>query len=245
MKTPVFEGPLDLLLQLIGTRQVDVTKVSLAAVVDDYVAVMEALETQDLEDMSEFVLVAATLLQLKARFLLPGSPETDFEEDLALLSERDRLLVRLLQSVTFKDVAAVLAYRMEEAARRVARNAGIDRDIAPSELPVELGVTAGQLADLAATALFRHSLDVETDHLDLELPSVYEAMEDVRARMVALNRATFTDLVEHCTRSVEVVAYFLAVLELARWGAVRITQDDWLSEIRVEAAMEPSPGVWK
>ena len=236
VKTPVFQGPLDLLLQLTAKQQVDVMEVSLADVVDEYLASISTLSELDLEGMSEFVLVAATLLQLKARLLLPDDADLDVEEELALLSERDRLLSRLLACATFKDVAAVLAYRMDQASRWVPRNVGIDQPLTPVLKPVRLGVEPAELARIAGITLAEPA--VEVDHLDLDLPSVDEAIEDVRRRILQANEATFTELVEHCDRPVEVVAYFLAVLELARWGAVSLEQDEWLGEIDVRQLPE-------
>ncbi|MFQ5966986.1 MAG: segregation and condensation protein A [Acidimicrobiia bacterium] len=237
VKTPVFQGPLDLLLQLTARQQVDVMEVSLTDVVDEYLATVEAMGELDLEDVSEFVLVAATLLQLKARLLLPGESDLDVSEELALLSERDRLLQQLLAGATFKDVAAVLAYRMEEAGRFVSRRVGIDQPLDPGETPIRLDISPAALAIIAGRALAERHVDA--DHLDLELPSVDDAIEDIRRRIAIANRATFTELVEHCDRPVEVVAYFLAVLELARWGAVRLAQEEWLAEIEVHQMAEP------
>jgi len=231
VNTAVFEGPLDLLLQLITRRQVEVTAVSLNDLVKEYLRYLDQMRSMDMDVTSEFLLIAATLLQLKVRRLLPEDADVELDEELSLIEERDRLLSRLLMCVTFKDVAAVLAARFQASNRFVAREAGLDQKIVR---PVpELGIGSNELAQIAAKVFSARPLEPELDHLDLELPSVQAAITELRSRVSALAETTFSDLVDHCSRRVEVAAYFLAILELARWGMVEIAQDDWLSEIEV------------
>ena len=118
VRTRVFEGPLDLLLQLITSHQLSITELSLIEIVTEYLAFVDDMAELDLEATSEFLLIAATLVQLKARHLLPGDEPFDLDEELALAEERDRLLSRLLACLTFKDVGAVLAHRMDALAQR-------------------------------------------------------------------------------------------------------------------------------
>jgi segregation and condensation protein A len=127
VSTSVYEGPLDLLLQLITRHQVDVTSLSLSGLVTEYLAHMEEMRRLDLDVTSEFLLIAATLIQLKAHALLPADSELDLDEELALMEERDRLLARLLTCVTFKDVAVVIRHRLQEANRYVPRVSGSTR----------------------------------------------------------------------------------------------------------------------
>ena len=233
VKTTVFEGPLDLLLQLITKHQVEVTAVGLTEVVGEYVAFIDEMKDLDLEVTSEFLLIAATLIQLKAQSLLPTRGVFDLDEELALIEERDRLLSRLLVCVTFKDVAAVLQRRLQEANRFVPRTSGVDQPIAsrPADLVVPIDVDG--LAVLALRIFSREGAEPDLDHLDLDLPSVEAAIEEIRARVTDETMSTFEELTAECTRTVEVAAYFLALLELARWGLIEVSQDDWLSEIVV------------
>lgn len=233
VKTSVFEGPLDLLLQLITRHQVDVAALSLGDLVTEYLSYLEAMRTLDLELTSEFLLMAATLIQLKARRLLPEDVDPDLDEELALMEERDRLLSRLLVCVTFKDVAAVVAARLRAGNRFVPRTGGLDENVVVRPPDVELAVTAEGLVRIAARVLTSGGEDPDLDHLDLDLPSVQSALEDLQVRVAADAEVTFDALVSHCTRRVEVAAYFLALLELARWGMIDIAQEDWLSEITV------------
>jgi segregation and condensation protein A len=225
VKTRVFEGPLDLLLQLITSHQVEITELSLVDLVGEYLLHLELLEEMDVEVTSEFLLIAATLIQLKARHLLPDDRAIDIDEELALAEERDRLLARLLACLTFKDVAAVLSHRLEGNARFVPRLAGLDPQIVPMQPEVRMGVDLAEFHHIAEKAFTAVSDEPNLDHLDLELPSVSDAIADVRIRIAAAVETEFDELVSHCDSSLDVVAYFLALLELVRWGVVSIDQD--------------------
>ncbi|MBU1493690.1 MAG: segregation/condensation protein A [Actinobacteria bacterium] len=239
--TPVFAGPLELLLQLITSRRVEITEVSLLDLVEEYLSYLEMMREFDLEITSEFLVIAATLIQLKARRLLPDDTEVDLDEEQILAGERDRLLSRLLACLTFKDVAAVIAHRMDAQAALVGRRVGLDPgvDPAPPEVIVPLDVVG--LAELAGRIIGRRR-EPNLDHLDLDLPSVALAIDDLRKRLAAEVEADFDALTEHCKRPVEVIAYFLAVLELARWGLVRATQEHLEAAIRVRHRDDAASG---
>ncbi|MGI9529488.1 MAG: segregation and condensation protein A [Acidimicrobiia bacterium] len=225
VRTRVYEGPLDLLLQLITSHQLEITELSLVDIVNEYLAFIDDMRDLDLEVTSEFLLIAATLIQLKARHLLPEDEPFDLDEELALAEERDRLLSRLLACLTFKDVAAVITHRMEAAARKLPRTAGLPPEISPAAPDVIIPVDVEGLANVAERVFTTPLADPDLDHLDLDLPSVQDAMVDLQGRMASVVTADFEDVVAHCSRNVEVVAYFLALLELARWGIVRVAQD--------------------
>jgi segregation and condensation protein A len=233
VKTRVFEGPLDLLLQLITSHQLEITELSLVDLVAAYLRHLDLIEELDVDVTSEFLLIAATLIQLKARYLLPDDRLIDLDEELALAEERDRLLARLLACLTFKDVAAVLAHRIDGNARFVPRLAGLDPGITPLQPDVKLGVDLDSFLAIAERAFQAAADEPDLDHLDLDLPSVGDAIADVRIRVAAAVETEFDELVEHCDRSLDVVAYFLALLELARWGVVSVTQEHRDAPIRV------------
>jgi len=234
VKTNVFEGPLDLLLQLITKHQVEVTAVGLTEVVGEYVSFLDEMSGLDLEVTSEFLLIAATLIQLKAQSLLPARGDFDLDDELALIEERDRLLSRLLVCVTFKDVAAVLQRRLQEANRHVPRTSGVDQTITVRPADLEIPIDPRGLALIAGRVFAREGAEPDLDHLDLDLPSVESAIDEIRSRVAELTMSSFEDLTAHCTRPVEVAAYFLALLELARWGLIEVSQEDWMSEIEVK-----------
>lgn len=225
VRTRVYEGPLDLLLQLITSHQLQITELSLVDIVNEYLTFIDDMRDLDLDVTSEFLLIAATLIQMKARHLLPEDEPFDLDDELALAEERDRLLSRLLACLTFKDVAAVITHRMEAAARHHPRTAGLPSDISPSAPGVIIPVDMDGLAAVAERVFTTPLADPDLDHLDLDLPSVQDAMVDLQGRMASVVTADFEEVVAHCTRDVEVVAYFLALLELARWGIVRVAQE--------------------
>jgi segregation and condensation protein A len=233
VRTTVFEGPLDLLLQLITKHELEITAVGLTGVVTEYLAFVDDMRQLDIEVTSEFLLIAATLVQIKAQTLLPSRSELDLDEELALAEERDRLLSRLLASVTFKDVAAVLRRRLQEGNRFVPRVSGIDQDITTPAPVVDLPVSAEELSAIATRVFTRKTLEPDLDHLDLDLPSVEAAIGDLQERIRMATVSSFEALTEHCRRPVDVAAYFLALLEMARWGLIEVSQTDWLAQIEV------------
>lgn len=226
VKSPVFEGPLDLLLQLITSHRLEVTDLRLSDLVAEYLGYLETMQRLDLEVTSEFLVIAATLVQLKARSLLPDNSEVDLDEDLLLSEERDRLLSRLLANLTFKDVAAVFAARLESASLLLPRLSGFDFELDPPRIEVRIPTDAPGLAQLAERVLLRSQGTPDLDHLDLELPSVSAAIADLRRRIEAEIETDFARLTDHLDRPIEVIAYFLAILELARWGLVEARQDN-------------------
>lgn len=234
VRTTVFEGPLDLLLQLITKHQVEISAVGLTEVVGEYLAFIDEMSQLDLDVTSEFLLIAATLVQIKAQSLLPSASDLDLDEELALVEERDRLLSRLLASVTFKDVAAVLKRRLQEGNRFVPRISGLDQKISTPAPEVSIPVSPEEMALIANKVFSRATLEPDLDHLDLDLPSVELAIEDLQERLRLATVASFEDLTEHCRRPVEVAAYFLALLEMARWGLIEVSQADWMSQIEVK-----------
>lgn len=233
VRTTVFEGPLDLLLQLISKHQVEITAVGLTDVVGEYLLFIDEMRELDLDVTSEFLLIAATLVQLKAQSLLPTRSELDLDDELALAEERDRLLSRLLASVTFKDVAAVLRRRLLDGNRLVPRVSGLDQRITTPPPEITIPVDATGLATVADRVFARATLEPDLDHLDLDLPSVELAIEDLQERLRRAAFSSFEDLTEHCHRPVEVAAYFLALLEMARWGLIEVSQSDWTAPIEV------------
>jgi segregation and condensation protein A len=232
VKTRVFEGPLDLLLQLITSHQVEITELSLSDLITEYLDYVDVMRDLELEVASEFLLIASTLIQIKARHLLPDDRALDLDDELAFAGERDRLLARLLINLTFKDVAAVLGHRIEANDRFVGRTVGLE-DVTPPAPRLVLRVDPTGLATIADRVFGAAYDEPDTDHLAMELPSVQEAIVDLQARMAGAVETDFEDLVVHCTSSFEVVAYFLGLLELARWGIVRVSQEDRFAPIIV------------
>jgi len=236
----VFEGPFDLLLALISKHKLDITEIALSQVTDEFIAHIRALAgSWDLDQASYFLVVAATLLDLKAARLLP-SGEVDDEEDLALLDARDLLFARLLQYRAYKEVAAVLAGRIAAASRLYPRRVPMEPRFAQLLPEVLLGLGPEQFAAIAARTLApRKPPVVSTDHLHTPRTTVREQAEIIAGRLRELRRATFRRLTADCAGTYEVVARFLAVLELYREGRVTVDQLTPLGELFVSWSAAP------
>lgn len=228
-----FSGPFDLLLQLISRHQLDITEVALSQVTDEFIAYLKAAgEAWDLEQTSQFVVVAATLLDLKAARLIP-SGEIEDAEDLALLEARDLLFARLLQYRAYKQVAAWIADRLGAEERRVPARVGLEPRFAALRPEVVIGVAPERLAALAARALVpRAPEQLSLTHLHAPVVSVREQATVLARRLRRAGSLTFRALTGDAERVV-VVARFLALLELFREGAIALEQLAPLGELTV------------
>ena len=229
-----FDGPFDLLLGLIAKHSLDVTEVALSRVTDEFIAHIRASGPQwDLGQASEFLVVAATLLDLKAARLLPHGHVED-DEDLAVFEARDLLFARLLQYRVFKQVAAVIAQRLAAESVRFPRTVGLEAPFDRLLPDLVLGLGPQQLAAIAARALRpRPEPTLELTHLHAPVVSVQEQAKLLIARLRRRGTATFAVLTEDCTGTHIVVARFLALLELFRVGAVDFDQADPLCVLTV------------
>jgi len=230
----LFEGPFDLLLGLIAKHKLDVTEVALSKVTDEFFAHIKGKGSEwDLGQATEFLVVAATLLDLKAARLLP-SGEVEDEEDLALLEARDLLFARLLQYRAYKQVAAVFAGRMAVEAGRYARAVSLEPQLAGLLPEVLLGLGPTEFAALAARAMTPRPVPmVSMDHLHAPAVSVKEQASVLVAALRRSRTSTFRALTADCEGTLLVVARFLALLELYREGAVVFDQVDPLGELHI------------
>jgi segregation and condensation protein A len=230
---PVFTGPFDLLLTLIGRHQLDLTKVALAAVTDEFLAHTRALgQHWDLGQATEFLVVAATLLDLKVARLLPSVAEPE-AEDLALLEARDLLFARLLQYRAYKQAARLLAGLISDAARQLPRTAGLEAHHAAALPEVVLGLGPAAFARLAALALAPREIpQVNVTHVHFPRVDVHEQMAVVLQRLAG-GAVSFRMLSADCRHPIEVVGRFLALLELYRDGWIAFDQSEALGELQV------------
>jgi segregation and condensation protein A len=229
-----FEGPFDLLLSLIAKHKLDVTVLALHTVIDDFLAHIRAAGPDwDLDEATEFLVVAATLLDLKAARLLP-SGEVEDEEDLALLEARDLLFARLLQYRAYKEVSAVFAEMMRTGGRRHPREVGLDPAFAGLLPEVLIGLGPLEFAALAAQALEpKAPPTVSVSHIHAIRVSVKEQAIILVDRLKRHPSATFRSLTSDCDSTLLVVARFLALLELYREGAVAFDQVTPLGELHI------------
>jgi len=232
-----FDGPFDLLLQLISRHKMDITEISLSIVTDEFISFIRALEQSGqgwrLDQATEFLVVAATLLDLKAARLLP-SGEVDDEEDLALLEARDILFARLLQYRAFKEIAATFAERIALADKSFARVTALDAGLSALLPEVLIGVGPARFAAIAERVLTPKSAPVvSVEHLHQPLVSV---MEESKRVVEALRRSTslsFRNLIADADTTPVIVARFLALLDLYRQGVLRFNQVIALGELQI------------
>jgi segregation and condensation protein A len=232
-----FDGPFDLLLQLISRHKMDVTEVSLSIVTDEFISFIRGLEASgqgwELEQATEFLVVAATLLDLKAARLLPSGDVED-EEDLALLEARDLLFARLLQYRAFKEIAATFSERIAAADKSFARVVALDPTLAALLPEVLIGVGAQRFAAIAERVLTpKVAPVVAVQHLHMALVSVAEESKMVVEALRHSKSLSFRNLIADADSTSVVVARFLALLDLYRQGVLRFDQVIALGELQI------------
>jgi segregation and condensation protein A len=232
--TPVYQGPFDLLLQLILKEQVDLYEIDLSTIVDAYLAELERLQALDLDVATEFLLIAATLVELKTRRLLPGSSDIDLDDEFALWEERDLLLARLIECKTFKDVARVFVTLADAADLSFPRTVGPDErfgDLMPDLLE---GTSLRRFQTAAIRALTpRPQPIVDLFHVNPIRITVADAVAELLDELPRFGRVSFRRLTADLTERIEVIVRFLAVLELFKQGAVDLDQTERFGEIEI------------
>lgn len=233
----VFSGPFEVLLSLIAKHRLDVTEVALAQVTDEFLEFVRSQEELDLSQMSEFLVVAATLLDLKAARLLPR--DEDDEEDFELLEARDLLFAKLLQYRAFKQVAVEMAARLSQQSLAHPRDVDMEPQFKKMLPEIDLSIGLEDLALLAASAFNRTPDSVRLDHLHDPLVPVDSQVSLLRERMIIGDRMSFTELCRDARNVPTVVSRFLAVLEMLRGGEVEIEQSGPLEPLLVTRVSPP------
>ena len=235
VETQVFNGPFDLLLHLILSEEVELYEVSLATIVDAYLSEVEKMEHIDLDVATEFLLIAATLVELKARRLLPDDDSFDLDDELALFEERDLLLSRLVECKTFKDAAGILRQLHDAGGRTYPRVAGVEEQflgLAPDMLE---GIDADDVRDAFIRAMTPKPEPVlDLYHVSAVTASVSDAVREFVDELPGAGRVSFRDLTAGLVDRIEVVVRFLAILELFKQGMVDIGQAEAFGNIQLE-----------
>jgi segregation and condensation protein A len=243
VSTPVFEGPFDLLLHLITRQKVDLYEVRLSAIVDAYLAHLDAMAELDLDVATEFLLIAATLVELKSSRLLPDLADAEVDEELSLWEERDLLLARLLECKTFKDAARALDRMAVEADRSRPRVAGMEErflSLVPDML-AGVGPADQRAALVRALAPKPPPPKVDLTHVALIKASVRDAVEELLSVLPATGPTTFRRLTAGIDERIEVIVRFLALLELYKDGLVELEQTTTFGELEVTWVGEGGP----
>jgi segregation and condensation protein A len=234
VSTPVFEGPFDLLLHLILKEQVDIYEINLSIIVDSYLAEIAKFESLDLELATEFLLIAATLVELKARRLLPGREDVDIDEELGLWEERDLLLARLLECKTFKDVGQVFAQLADAADRSYARRAGPDERFAELMPDLLEGVKPKQVLAAYMRAVTPKVVPhVDLYHVGVIKANVSDALAELIDELPRIRRISFRHLTADLVDRLEIIVRFLALLELFKQGFVELEQAERFGDIDI------------
>jgi segregation and condensation protein A len=231
--TPVYEGPFELLLHLILRDEVDLYEISLSEIVDAYLAELDRMEQCDLDVATEFLLIAATLVELKSRRLLPVHDDGDLDGELGLWEERDLLLARLLECKTFKDAAQVLRRLANDGARSFPRVAGLEEQYLAVAPDLLAGVAPGDLRTAFLRVVERPRPRIDLEHVAPIRASVTDAVEELVDELPRLGPTTFRALTGSLVERLEVVVRFLAVLELFKSGLVELDQLDTFGEIHI------------
>ena len=232
--TGVYEGPFDLLLHLILREQVDLYEVSLTRIVDAYLHELEAMERCNLEVATEFLLIAATLIELKTRRLLPGADDMDLDDELSLWSERDLLLTRLVECKTFKDAAQALEALAEVAGRSFPRLSGPDERFVDLTPDVLAGITAADVRKAFLRAVTpKPQVRIDLDHVAPIRASVSDAVMELIEELPLAGRISFRELTGGLIERLAVVVRFLAVLELFKQGFIDLDQPTSFGDIQI------------
>lgn len=234
--TEVYDGPFDLLLHLILQDEVDIYDVTILRIVDRYIEEIDRMDLLNLDTATEFLLIAATLVELKSRWLLPDENGLDLDDEFALWEERDLLLARLLECKTFKDASAALQLLTRDAARSYPRTAGMEEQFIGLMPDLLEGVDAGDIRDAFKRALApKPQTTIRTDHITMPVRiTVVDACEDILVELPSRGQMTFRALTSPLVDRIEVVVYFLAALELYKQGMIDIQQFTTFGEITLQ-----------
>ena len=234
VSTPVFEGPFDLLLHLILREQVDIYEISLTTIVNAYLVEVEKLQSIDLDLATEFLLIASTLVELKARRLLPGREDVDIDDEFSLWEERDLLLARLLECKTFKDVASVFADLADDADRSFGRSVGPDERFASLLPDLFEGVRPRHVHAAYVRATTPKPVPtVDLFHVSAVRASVADAMTELLDELPRVGRISFRRLTSGLVERLEVIVRFLALLEMFKQGMVELDQTERFGDIDI------------
>lgn len=231
VKLEAFEGPIDLLLHLVTKQRVDIYEISLSTITDEYVQAVSKLGKIDLEAATGFLVIAATLLELKSARLLPGPHHGEHD---GLLEERDALLARLVECSTFREAGTWLTTKLEEGGAWHPRTAGLEPQFVELAPDLLARLKLDQLARAAARTLHKPPpLEFDTSHVAPIKATVADAIIDLAQRLQFSGRRSFRELTQHVHERIDIVVRFLALLELFKAGAIDLDQTERWGDIGV------------
>ena len=243
-KLEQFEGPLDLLLHLIEKNKVSIYDIPIAEITDQYLEYVSQMEKEDLNVVSEFLVMAATLLDIKSRMLLPAEVNEEGEEE----DPRAELVERLLEYKMYKYMAFELKDRELDAEKVFYKNPTIPKEVARYEPPVDLdklldGLTLAKLQRIFESVMKRREDKVDPIRSNFgtirqEPVSLEEKITSVMDYARKHRRFSFRAMLERQGDKLEVVVTFLAVLELMKIGKIHLTQENLFDDMEIETLEE-------
>lgn len=243
VETPVFEGPLEVLVHLINSHEIDVLEVPVAPIVDRFVAELHDVgQTMSLDVVSEFLLLAAILVELKSKTLLPGEDEVSDDEELEGWDTRDVLLARLLECRAYAAAAEIFAVLAERAQHSIPREAGLDEDFVVHAPDLLRGVSPAKLAAAYRRATeTRDEPRVDLSHVTVDKVTVAEAVEELAGLLPERGPTTFRALTGHLSTRIDIIVHFLALLELCKLGKVALGQGQTFGDLEVAWVAQAGP----
>lgn len=234
--TPSFSGPVELLLQLISSHETDILDIALAPIVDEFVAALRDEEVPvEVEELSEFLLIAAILLEMKSQRLLPGRDSTEPDEEFVGWEERDVLLARLLELRTYAALSDAFVSLFERANRAFPRLRGVDDGFVVRPPDLLAGVTTAQLAGAYLRGIEERPVPVvRLHHVTVDSVTVAETVVSLSQRLPTLGRLSFRTLTEGLGSRIEVIVHFLALLELCKLGHINLGQGSTFGDVEIE-----------
>ncbi|HCG99322.1 MAG: hypothetical protein A2074_05135 [Candidatus Aquicultor primus] len=237
IKSEMYEGPFDLLLSLVSRQKIDIYDISLAGIADEYLEYIDSIQDLDLDISTEFLLVAATLLEIKAASLLPKKEEAYEEDEISPHEAREILIARLLEYKKFKNVAAELAARHEAESKYHLRDVGVEEEFKNLIPDFLAGVSRERMRKLFLAINDKKEIGLtQADHITPKPLSVEAFIDRVKLKLRGVKSTSFRDLTADCTEKVELITAFLAVLELYKQGIVDIGQAETFGDIMVIVA---------
>jgi segregation and condensation protein A len=236
VETPGFDGPIDVLVHLVNTHELDVLEIPLAPLVDRFVSeLVEHPDTWTLDVVSEFLLLAAILLEVKSNSLLPRPDEVDQDEELEGWDNRDVLVARLLECRAYAAAGEIFSVLIQRAQQSIPREVGLDDGFVVHAPDLLRGVSAGQLATAyeRATAVRDEVPQVDLSHVTVDKVTVSEAVEELASLLPNRGRASFRALTDHLRTRIEIIVRFLALLELCKLGKVSLGQGTTFGDLEV------------
>lgn len=249
VKLEVFEGPLDLLLHLIEKNKVDIYDIPIVEITEQYLDYIKQMESRDMNVMSEFLVMAATLLDIKCRMLLPKEVNEEGEEE----DPRAELVQKLLEYKMYKYMSFELRDRQVDAARSLYREQRLPEEVAAYRQPVNYEELIGDMTLNRLHEVFKSIVRRQEDKID-PIRSKYGNIEkyeiDMEARTLFVEayarehrRFSFRKLLEKQSNRMEIIVTFLVILELMKTGKIFISQENLFDDIIIVAAEEAGQAV--